>query len=311
MSITNSWLQEVKLNQLLENRDGGDLVRVYPGSTLDDACRVMAKNHILSAPVFDLKSGLYVGFFDVLELVKYVCEESNVRKFYAKGDPSSSSANWNFSSAIIRDVLRKSNRCNEIAILPHNIGLWEAIAQLRLKYHQHRILVNRIGTGDYQLLSQSDLVRFLDKNREKLVDVINMKVDQMSLQHMGVPAISIFSTEKAVDGFYKMACHNAQCVAILDQATGKLVADISPADLRGIISETFHLLHLPVTEFLNKIAGKTPPVTCNQSTCLGDIITKVVQTHIHHLWVVDDQDKPLAVVTLTDILYSLFRVLQS
>ncbi len=48
MSITSNWLGEVKLSELLETKDSGDLVRVYPGTTLDDACRVMAKNHILS-----------------------------------------------------------------------------------------------------------------------------------------------------------------------------------------------------------------------------------------------------------------------
>lgn len=44
------------------------------------------------------------------------------------------------------------------------------------------------------------------------------------------------------------------------------------------------------------------PVTCHASTSLRDLLDGMVHARTHHVWVVDDQDHPLQVISQTDLI---------
>jgi CBS domain-containing protein len=116
------------------------------------------------------------------------------------------------------------------------------------------------------------------------------------------------------------------------QRQGKLVASLSASDLRGVTSdEVDALLLLPVLEFLQRRRATTP-FTCNPSTTLHDVslntyiaalffefsfvnlrslvpdsalvqvMKSLVENKAHRLWIVDNEQKLLGVITLTDLL---------
>ncbi len=87
----------------------------------------------------------------------------------------------------------------------------------------------------------------------------------------------------------------------------KLIANLSASDLRQLpLSEDFaDLILLPVDEFLAKLYGKVPvPISVKPEDSIRKATEMILEKRIHRVWVVNDQDEPIGVVTITDLLKS-------
>jgi 5'-AMP-activated protein kinase regulatory gamma subunit len=85
------------------------------------------------------------------------------------------------------------------------------------------------------------------------------------------------------------------------------VGTLSASDLRGINDETLNTLTLPVREFLDKVQRKAPasPVRCSPDEKLDTVIDRLIQSRVHRLWITDENQKPVGVVALTDVIRTL------
>jgi len=73
--------------------------------------------------------------------------------------------------------------------------------------------------------------------------------------------------------------------------------------LKGISKETFFRLEYPIHQILLHLgANKRPPVVCSPNTNLNEVIDKFNKSGVHRIYVVDSDNKPLNVITLTDVL---------
>jgi CBS domain-containing protein len=123
----------------------------------------------------------------------------------------------------------------------------------------------------------------------------------------------------ALDAFGTMLARGVSAMGVLNEE-GRLVANLSPSDLRAVLPDHFGVLALPVHRLLELQAGggfggyasragtagaraRSRGVICVKADAtLADAMKAIVGHGLHHVFVVDDQQAPLAVVSTTDVL---------
>ena len=62
-----------------------------------------------------------------------------------------------------------------------------------------------------------------------------------------------------------------------------------------------------VAEYITNFSqAKLPPLTCRPNTTLETVILKLDAAHVLRLWCVDEQNHPVGVVALSDLMSFLF-----
>ncbi|KAJ3113496.1 hypothetical protein HDU96_003319, partial [Phlyctochytrium bullatum] len=125
----------------------------------------------------------------------------------------------------------------------------------------------------------------------------------------GRGVVTVPDTFTAIQAFRVMYLHRVTAVAVVD-GNGGLVANLSASDLRGITAdkESLGALLLPVFTFLEAHTHRTPQQikgdqirVVKPSETLSTAVKCMVRDRIHRVWVQGAHDKPIGVVTLTDV----------
>jgi len=67
------FIKHTRLRDLLPNTDcRTDIIQIDSESTLEEASIILAKNNLLSAPVWDQKASRYIGLLDLFDLVGFI-----------------------------------------------------------------------------------------------------------------------------------------------------------------------------------------------------------------------------------------------
>jgi len=167
----------------------------------------------------------------------------------------------------------------------------------------HRVLV---GTPEeVRYLSQSDVVSFICQHMEQLGEVKNYKA--RTLINADRKLITVIPSQTAWSAFRKLASAKTTVAPVLDEHK-KIVANLSVSDIRGLTTETLPDLLLPVSEYLKKYhRGQIPKViSVGPMDTLETILPKIVENRIHNIWVLDTDGKLIGLVSLTDIIRSVF-----
>jgi len=291
--------------------DKNALIQVSSETTVEDAAKMMKKHNIISAPVFDSSKGQYIGIIDMFEIMRFTAvgffEESIFKDdLFTK---------FEFSKETVGDLVQKSQRCQRILSYE---GSEPIIAAIRnLGELDHRALVRTVDDKSFQkvyrIITQTDLVRFIQKHEGKLQKYLDKRIDELGLANpLGTPTVCITTKDKAVVGFYKMFYNKVNAVAVVDES-GKLVANLSCSDLRGLSSDTIQYVRLPPLSFIQSMTGEKPsrPITCRVKDHLNLVIDQMVSANVHRVWITDSAEKPIGVVTLTDVLRCFADVHQS
>ena len=100
----------------------------------------------------------------------------------------------------------------------------------------------------------------------------------------------------------------------MDETTGKIVWSVGPETLNAHGLDTPDALGIALSkpvqdlhrDLLEKSSDKgvnvQPIVTCRPSTSLQIMVQRAVESGSSRLWVVDEQDRPIGVVQLTEII---------
>jgi CBS-domain-containing membrane protein len=294
-------LQATTLGTLIFDKK--ELVQVDVGTKVEDAIKLMKEKCILSVPVFDPEKCQYIGLLDMFDVMRYttlgIFEESAFRdKLFS---------NYQFRSATVKEIIERSCR-GKILVLEASDPLELAFKNLS---ENHRALIpmkdENTFKNSYRMITQTDLVRFIQKHTDQLGTCINRRIEEMGLANpLGTQVLSISTKDQALDGFLKMFRNEVNAVAVVDD-TGRLVANLSASDLWGISSQNISTLKLPPLQFLKSISGAiaSHPVTCSSRSYLAEVIEKLISAKIHRVWVVNSGEEPIGVVTMTDVLRSL------
>mmetsp|Transcript_5355 Transcript_5355/g.33557 ORF Transcript_5355/g.33557 Transcript_5355/m.33557 type:complete len:352 (-) Transcript_5355:3068-4123(-) len=167
----------------------------------------------------------------------------------------------------------------------------------------HRAVILNSNGMAVGVLSQSDLVQFLYANRSKFEGVTDETVEKSGMAQS--PVSVVCADAPAIEAFREMEELKLSGLAVVDKLGGRLVANISENDFRGLSPEAlFDCLSMPVTEYLSKENGEESlvPITCKSNHKVEDVMRRMIDSHVHRVYLVDSKYDPIGVVTATDVL---------
>jgi CBS domain-containing protein len=270
-----------------------NLVVLDHTDSVNDALLRLAQFGIQSAPVYNRLTDQFLGSVDVMDMVAFVVGASS-----QSGEADMSEAMKRQFQRPVFDIMNASDTDPFLPVPTHS-RLGEV---LHLFYSQgiHRLPLVDSQNNLVGIVSQWDIVNFLNehKGRHELVRQMSKSLFELDLAPGKVVSVSHRATLK--DCFTAIMGYKISGVAVVDEG-GRLVGTISASDLKGVTQENFITLGLPVADFL-KVRHKEGALSCVREATLGQVVEVVARTGLHRVFVIDAAQKPISVVTLTDIL---------
>lgn len=172
----------------------------------------------------------------------------------------------------------------------------------------HRVTVVDSQNKIFNLITQSDVMAYLAQNIHLIKERANLTLESLKIGNQG--AFTVTGDTTVIKALMTIHSKRLSAVPVVDN-DGKLIANLSMSDLRGLNSKTLVDLLLPINDFLSKRASEDENYVCERSVnpltvkltdTLDYAIYKIVATRVHRLWAVDSAGKPVGVVALTDLM---------
>jgi len=279
--------------------DHQKLTWVTPTTTIKELSQLFQEKKILSVPVFDPSTETWEGFVDNFSLMTYIA--------FGRPQAVSEVSPTDFDDHPISPLRGIAQWTRKVPIAAATQNLLSVLDPLT--WASHRLLITPTHPASdplekhshLNILSQTDVVRFLNNNLEKLGPIVDVKIGELGMVD-GFP-ITMPATETALEGFRTIRLMCISALAILNEKK-ELIGTLSSSDVRGLKSEDLPTVRKPVMEYLR---GRHPegkvchPVTCSRETLLREVITQMFAAKVHRVWVVDSAGKVEGVVSGTDI----------
>jgi len=279
-----------------------ELIYITDKTTLEQCLDLLVKKSILAVPVFDTEEKKFCGILDMYEIMSFIAFASwdpnvndvNLQEFVSKTEMEQPAQDLLGTSGV-----EASDNINSLWIQPATAGVKETIELMGKGVY--RILVD-IGNDKFKILTQSDLARFFLEHWEKF----SFKDAAVGDTFKEKPVHKITSTQSALRGFQSIRLHEVNALAVIDD-NGKLVGTLSGSDLRGLSHDKVTNVMLPVAEFLKlQHQTSTVPVTCKSTDTIKSVVERLVAEKVHRVWMVDENQHPKGVISLSDIALYVF-----
>jgi len=293
--------------------DKKTLVEVNEDATVEQVLQLMNQNNIISVPVFQNKTGkkVYTGIVNNFDIIAYLGFAA-----YFSGGELITENDLNileYESVPIKEIQGFSEEGQVLWIFAPT-SLLKDVAKLFTNSDKrvHRVLISQENTEFdpkivFRMLTQTDVVRWIVKNQNHF-PITQQKLSDLNLANpVGGCVFQVpenLQTIKALNQIVKQKVH---AVAVVDE-TGKIITTLSESDVRPLCNTNFKKIVLPISEFLREFHdGKlTHPVTCGPTDILLDVAIRAVAAKVHRVWVVDSAERPIGVVTMSDIIAKVF-----
>ncbi|KAJ3035414.1 hypothetical protein HDV00_004012 [Rhizophlyctis rosea] len=319
-------LSSQTVRHVLEAVQQQPLVSISADDKVEKAFELLLEHDLEALPVFSIDANgrrEYISIINVFDLIVYTTLQhvfempdlSNV-------DSTAVAERAEFLTHPVREVIGLSE---ESSVL-HMVKKDEHVSRLisTLSHGVHHVLVEP-DTSDTEphIIAQTDLLKYLFSHNESLETTLNIsagevisrmlrKVRASSQQenldihtHPPIPiphqTLTIGLQDSALLGFKKMKEHHVTSVGVVDR--GALVSALSAANLRGLTRDRVHEVLKPVLVFLRNSQGEIPePHICTPRFTLSQVIANMIRLKHHRLFVVDEDQVPVGVISMSDVI---------
>jgi CBS domain-containing protein len=285
----------------------GALVKIDEHASLLDAIRALQSHNITSCPVTDHSGHIlgWVSWSSILSfLVDFVWEsKEDARNVFPRTAALTKAdlqrLNGVASSASIHGVLQAAS-ATKLKSVRLDSPLYDAM-KLLSKGRQHLAPVVDKDKKLVGVISQRDLLKFfaLDPTRLGPVRVNTVRGLAMATGHVSC----VRHTDLALDAFFSITQQGFGGAGIID-ADGHLVGNLSTCDL-ALMDLDFLRLQNPVADFVRWQS----PKTVNDTNTLEQVVNTLYTEKIRRLYLVNSQGAPVGIVTLTDVIRSIWSTL--
>eukprot|EP01130_Rhizamoeba_saxonica_P012431 TRINITY_DN5242_c0_g1_i1.p1 TRINITY_DN5242_c0_g1~~TRINITY_DN5242_c0_g1_i1.p1 ORF type:complete len:321 (-),score=70.83 TRINITY_DN5242_c0_g1_i1:61-1023(-) len=284
---------QVTINDIVSTNDKR-LVQALISMNVAEVNNLLLENRILSVPVYNPGRSRYEGFIDILDIMHYFLDNLN------EDATNHEEAMDSFQSIECNEICDFSNR-NPFYSVEENAPLRIVLALIS-RWRVHRIPVISKDGLLVNILTQSRIVRFLHNHIQKF------KIREQTVEELGFlkETYSVKLEDVTYEAFNKMREHKISALAVVDN-DGKIVDVISSSDIKSLFGEDIALtkyLKKPVSTFLqelSKIKERPDTVITLKAHNLGTDISETFFTYpIHRIYVVDDENYPIGVISMTD-----------
>jgi 5'-AMP-activated protein kinase, regulatory gamma subunit len=122
--------------------------------------------------------------------------------------------------------------------------------------------------------------------------------------------VTVLENARTSEAFKVLLDSEVSSVAVVN-AAGKLVGNLSSSDLKGTMpGHLFEQFYFPVSKFIGEAARRfgrdtTWPICCTEEETLEMALEKLTTKHIHRVYVIDKEKKPIGVLSLCDFITQL------
>lgn len=268
------------INKLIINMKAEDMIYDRVVVTAKDPLSVkqvieqMINNNANTSLVYDQEYN-FVGIFDSMDVVRFIL--------------SSHSNNLNISNAVKKSILASSNtKLSEV-----------------VKYLKNGLRYIAYENGDqHNIISQGSIIRYVFESIDE--SVLSLPIGQFK---QSIEMISYFENNHAKNAFALMSAYSIMCLPIVNEQK-EIVSVISATDSLYAV-QNLDSLNWNVLEYLrqsrftsNGINNRSIEIviTCKMVDNIGNILKLMLQENIHNIFIIDNENKLLNVVTFTDIL---------
>ncbi|KAI8900487.1 hypothetical protein BC833DRAFT_581847 [Globomyces pollinis-pini] len=281
--------------------------------SMKDACDVLAKNRISSAPIFDNNSKTFLGQLDYFDLVAHILKVLTTISIDDRAN-----------SMTMGDIFKKENSTalplsgittyHPLVVIQKSAPLLDLLDEF-VRANAHRVAVFD-GTTFMGIISQSALAAVIvSKFGLRKESSVQWQTGQKSLEELKIietEFVSVPPTASVMDVLLRMHLKKISSVAIV---SGKqLLGTISMSDVKTIFAELNGWKHLFANclTFFKDLRNKQtmdhdgndlmPTFTVHPTSSLISTMEKMTATHTHRIWVVDSHQQVVGVVSLSSII---------
>jgi len=304
--------------------DKRDMYEIDERTSVETALKEMREKNVRALPVTRTEGGRksYTGIissFDLTAFVGFASYFSDLAEAKTEEEKAKAFEELQIASTAVKDLV------GQVSAEGRTLWTFDSTQSLLvvLDYFSkgvHRALVEQkddhTGAMVFKLLSQTDIISFLGANKDasQLTRVFSRPIEELRLCNplgrgpQQLPLVTITTKESALEGFRVMHVKDIQAVPVVDEQ-GVIVTTLSTADTKGLDASNITKCLLPVIDYLKEMHGGQliHPITCSPKDTLGEVVLKmkVATIHRHQVWVTNAQQKPIDVVSMSDVMRTL------
>lgn len=271
--------------------------------TIERALELSAEHNVLSLPVYN-EHGRCDGLVDMHHILCYLSQEIEA------GTPLEE---LNLKVAVHQIV--DNSRWDPLLTATPETRVLDLLRWFAGGYC-HRAIIGAFPTT---ICSQSDIISYTSSAllhssgaTQEMHELANLPASVIvdgERQHLrgtspNSSLATIDVTTTVIDAVLRMNKYALSAVAVVD-AQGRIVANLSSSDLRGLKPRDLSLLREKVTDFLSKRSPRSMhPVLVDSNTTFMQAVDLMVQHKVHRLWMVESMDAPVVrdLITMSDIM---------
>ncbi len=312
-----------------------EIASLYEQDTVAHALQVLTEMQILSAPVYrgsrtDGSDPAVIGVFDVMDVALFTVgvspKDINWEQMSTGDMTKMLQTGEHFETSVVADVLALKRAWKIGYQHDFVFDLDTPLSKIIEAFHGgvHRVLIANESNALHNMISQTDMADILgqvmalmdEELRTRPVSSVAKITEGTGLMDWKLhtaaadkPAIRVLTED--MNATSTLANFSA---VPLTGPDGKIVATLSSSNLLGVNHRTFDDLGLPALAFVTRrdfgagtfrsalSAHKSlHPITCTPDEHLQDVLSRMISTHVHRIWVVDSDKKPIGVISYGDM----------
>lgn len=269
-----------------------------------DGANTLWRYNILGAPVWCNKNSSYCGVFDIRDILSAVIMTTR----YIHHEDNTSPYNTVFEEKVGKYTITYLASRNPLRSGPPTMTLKEMCRIFtESKCRQMAICKDKSSHCEH-LVSRSSLARFMSAHTSS--EDLTETLKDSGLEYLK-PVVSVKDSTSAFETFELMDSKRLYGVAVVAEDDGSLVGYTSAKDVwLAAMDNSKTSMDLEIMSYLAAVRqlrvekdGKARHPACHvyENDTIAHILGILVKTRYHRVFVVDQQSKPIGVVSITDI----------
>ncbi|KAI0786311.1 hypothetical protein C8Q75DRAFT_808702 [Abortiporus biennis] len=305
---TKAW-QDVQARDLIDS----PVVAVDADTSVEDACELLLSKDILclavnrqpgSSPHFTP----YLGLFDFSDVNSFLTLAATRHRWTTEEleekpliDQIVAAAK---SGRVPVHLVSNLSEKNPLEILPHNANIISLLSIFARGTHRSIIRAPPPSTEYLGMVSDRGLLAWFNAFAQRTSSLHSFLSN--SLSSLSLPSMYLYSSvvaakasDTVLDAMNLMSDEGVSSVAVVEEATGRLLSAVSVTDIGKIVvpSQSNQILSTPLHQFVSRIkepdgstdgADKYPVYTVMPSSTLLYTMQKLAATNSHRLFVTEE-----------------------
>jgi len=321
--IFEEFINTQTIKDLLSEREDSIVVVAEENTTLQEVYNQFLEYNLRCLPIYRLNNGVknYIGYITLYNLIpEDILKELEGQYKDSDFDIDTIVDKLDYFERPVKTILKEINLELKVISLDNTI---RELINILSKHNHHCLVKNE--KDEYEIVSQYDLVKYLSNHLEKIDSEL---LDQQASDCAGIVVkkrlahvegrvppeyfndiklpefVTINFKQSALEAFLLMLKNRIECVAVTDD-DGYIVTVLTSGNVRGLNPEALKEVVKPIFPFLKSALDDIPkPYTCTENYTIIQLIKKLLYYQTRRLIVVNKNEEPIGVVSMSDIVSS-------